>query len=436
MNLLARSKSLTRIRSFVVRQLDLYSTKTADSIPKTVKLTRARTQKASGSSKFSQGVKKQNEARTVWPRPTSIPYQAKMANSLNLIGYVKAPVRFDAAADGKHFAAVLISPENSDGEKSSSLIPVVCEGDLAHAVAYHVKENDRVFVSGQLRAEPLGFTFSDSVGGLHVVTENLKYVEGIDSGNDLDVQIGKQSSGKSEEVRKSMDKHDLNLIVQHLFDHLKSILIEKDNAEAVEVKPAEEGDENKQRTDRDESWNNLLIRSHEWWDFRSHKANGLVKRKFPDFRHKNTGKGLWINTAPEWALLQIKMLKFDVKSMEANPVEGGGNKSEYSSKKANPVEGGGKKSENKFMKANPVKGGGKKSENKREDSWKHLVENPKKWWDNRLTKKSSKWPDFKHKETGEALWLQTAPDQILSKLPTLEDGKNASNGKKKNGRTP
>jgi len=57
---------------------------------------------------------------------------------------------------------------------------------------------------------------------------------------------------------------------------------------------------------------------------------------------------------------------------------------------------------------------------KGDDSWTNLVENPDKWWDNRTNKFSKRSPDFKHKVTGEALWLSDSPAWVLSRLPPLK----------------
>ncbi|KAJ9689396.1 hypothetical protein PVL29_014875 [Vitis rotundifolia] len=64
----------------------------------------------------------------------------------------------------------------------------------------------------------------------------------------------------------------------------------------------------------------------------------------------------------------------------------------------------------------------------------NLVENPDKWWDNRSSKVEThdciltkeKAPDFKHKDTGEALWLSSSPAWVLSKLPPIKTGKNVT----------
>ena len=46
--------------------------------------------------------------------------------------------------------------------------------------------------------------------------------------------------------------------------------------------------------------------------------------------------------------------------------------------------------------------------------WKDVFENPDHWWDNRLTKKNSRSPDFRHKLTRKALWIDNwfTPDWV------------------------
>ncbi|KAI3474675.1 hypothetical protein Pfo_029860 [Paulownia fortunei] len=205
MNLLARAKLSPHLifsspspgqRLFYIhpitalQQCNSYSSKTTRSSQQAQQLTKPRTQKSSGSSlSFSQRIKKQTEAlTTVWPKPREIPYQEKVANFVNLIGYVQIPVRFEAASDGKHFATAVISL--GDGaERNSLLVPVVFEGDLAHVVACHVKENDCVFVSGQLSVDPIRLVLSEGLGKFHVVAENLNFVEGFEK-NALDKKMG------------------------------------------------------------------------------------------------------------------------------------------------------------------------------------------------------------------------------------------------------
>ena len=77
-----------------------------------------------------------------------------------------------------------------------------------------------------------------------------------------------------------------------------------------------------------------------------------------------------------------------------------------------------------------------------EAKWAALFCMPSDFWDNRASKKNPKAPDFKHKETGEALWIQSrnTPSWVASSLKELDmnkqvyinslfsDGSNSRNG--------
>ncbi|KAI6684243.1 hypothetical protein NL676_030156 [Syzygium grande] len=54
--------------------------------------------------------------------------------------------------------------------------------------------------------------------------------------------------------------------------------------------------------------------------------------------------------------------------------------------------------------------------------WQAFFANPPEWWDNRKNKKNPKYPDFKHKDTGEALWVEgrNNPPWVKSQLAKLD----------------
>ncbi|XVF71916.1 hypothetical protein PTKIN_Ptkin12aG0078600 [Pterospermum kingtungense] len=56
------------------------------------------------------------------------------------------------------------------------------------------------------------------------------------------------------------------------------------------------------------------------------------------------------------------------------------------------------------------------------ESWQAFFANPTEWWDNRKNKRSPKYPDFKHKDTGEALWVEgrNNPHWVKSQLEILD----------------
>ncbi|KAL9227553.1 hypothetical protein vseg_003230 [Gypsophila vaccaria] len=57
-----------------------------------------------------------------------------------------------------------------------------------------------------------------------------------------------------------------------------------------------------------------------------------------------------------------------------------------------------------------------------QELWQAFFANPTEWWDNRNNKKNPKYPDFKHKDTGEALWVEGRynPPWVKSQLEVLD----------------
>lgn len=58
-----------------------------------------------------------------------------------------------------------------------------------------------------------------------------------------------------------------------------------------------------------------------------------------------------------------------------------------------------------------------------EELWQAFFANPMEWWDNRRKKKNPNYPDFKHKDTGEALWVEGRynPPWVKSQLAILDE---------------
>jgi hypothetical protein len=51
--------------------------------------------------------------------------------------------------------------------------------------------------------------------------------------------------------------------------------------------------------------------------------------------------------------------------------------------------------------------------------WKHLVDHPEEWWDNRVTRRNPRAPDFKHRVSRQALWIDNpqTPDWVRLRFP-------------------
>ncbi|KAG6532188.1 hypothetical protein ZIOFF_006027 [Zingiber officinale] len=138
-------------------------------------------------------------------------------------------------------------------------------------------------------------------------------------------------------------------------------------------------------------WDDLVLNPLDWFDNREDKLNGLIHPKYPDFKNRKTYQGLWVNSAPSWVSERLEGLVFASREKEKLPPQ---------------------QSSVDLLNFCAIK----------KTSWKNLIDNPKDWWDNRSTKPKKTYPDFKHKETGEALWLSSfnTPDWVLSKLPPVE----------------
>ncbi|WCJ32383.1 organellar single-stranded DNA binding protein 4 [Euphorbia peplus] len=292
-----------------------------------------------------------SEASKPFPKPRQIPFQPKVANSVNLIGYITHPIQFNASSDDKLSASTAITHHLSSD--SHMRIPIIFEGDLAHVAACHIKENDHVHIAGHLAANSSSVDGIETQSDFQIYVQNINFVEGSSSHTT-------KSWGHGQKGEDFLSKKPTE------WPSKDSAAMSKNGSFGVS------------------NWQDLIDNPKEWWDYRGSKLSGTANPKHPDFKRKDGGMVFWIDRAPAWVLEELETLEFDVQLPR--------------SKQA------------KLMKG--------------EESWKQLVENPAKWWDNRENKRNVKAPDFKHKETGEGLWLSDSPTWVLSKLPPLKNEKN------------
>ncbi|XP_050205078.1 protein OSB1, mitochondrial-like [Mercurialis annua] len=139
------------------------------------------------------------------------------------------------------------------------------------------------------------------------------------------------------------------------------------------IDESKSGDESGMELGRYEShlllWQLFFCKPSEWWDRRKRKQNS----DSPDFMHKYNGEKLWLRPDdPPWVRRQLQSLDIEIaKQRQAN---------------------GASETDTKLYK-------------NRYHLWQVLFSNPHEWWDARKNKKHSRLPDFKHKDTGEALWI-------------------------------
>lgn len=390
----SRSAKLPTRKWIISHQIRLYAA--------TGKITRPAAESSSSSSSEEEEL----------ARPTMIEYQPEIAKQVNLTGFVDQPVQFKSYSDGKSWAGTVISQRS--GLKSSDFwIPIIFEGDLAKIAAHHVKKDDRIHISGKLFIDspPPNVTYPQS--NVQIMVQNLNFVEGAAipppqieemsfPPSELQQLSTKKQTSRTMKVQVMVEESSDDL--KHLLENPKELLdldypgskdsglVDAPEAEEICI-PFPEIEElttkklparSKKVIVLDEGtsnpWNHLLENPKEWLDCRGSKASGLVKPKHPDFKGKvGGGLSLWLNDAPDWVFQKLDELEFDV-----------------------------------FLPK------GKLKQLKGEEFWKDLVQSPDNWYDNRSTKTNVKAPDFKHKESGEALWMTDSPTWVLSKLPPLK----------------
>ncbi|KAL5545678.1 hypothetical protein UlMin_005365 [Ulmus minor] len=391
-------------------------------------------------------------------RPREIPFQDKVANSVHLIGYVHAPVQFETTSDGKYWAATVITQNNPSSDDSKSLplwIPVIFEGDLAHIAACHLKENDHVHVAGELCASLPHVNANQVQPSVQVMVRNLNFInESIKLKESFKPHKPEQETQFVEESFQTK-KQETNF-VEKSFQTKKSPTLYKQEQETSK------GFNNNDGVKKDwesvlSSWRDLLENPKQWWDYRDNKRNGLINPKHPDFKSKDGNHALWLDRAPQWVSSKLEGLEFDVqlrkikdskdsvkkdgdsafaswKDLIDNPKQWQCYRNEKLNGLVNPKHPDFKHKDGKialWLNVAPqwvmtkLEGlefdvpNQKSKQTKRNDDelWKNLVENPDKWWDNRLDKTKETSPDFKHKETSKVLWLSDLPSWAVSKLP-------------------
>ncbi|KAI5442159.1 protein OSB2, chloroplastic isoform X2 [Lathyrus oleraceus] len=347
------------------------------------------------SSYYSSTTTTTRKSKSKFSKPTEIPFQPKLANSVNLIGSVNTPVQFETSPDGNPFAATIIS--SLDHNPSSLLIPVIFQGDLAHTANFHLKQNDVVHVVGQISTDP---KHSKPQYQFQVMAQSLNFVQDyplVKKASLTSKQKCDSSSEREDEEIKSSEK-DIHSEQTEEHDKRKSwkdVLNkpsrwqETPKGAAVESNVGGELQPELKHTittaknypdSLSNSWGYLLNDPKQWLDFRDSKRSGLVSPRYPDFKRKDGSVPIWIDKAPKWVLSKLEELEFDVPAVKSKQAK----------------------------------------DSKGDESWNDLLQNPAKWWDNRLDKRNARGPDFKHKDTGVGLWLNDSPSWVLPKLPPLK----------------
>ncbi|MQM08853.1 hypothetical protein Taro_041711 [Colocasia esculenta] len=208
------------------------------------------------------------EAAPQLPKPPEIPWQAKVANTVHLIGHLGTPVQLGVSPDGAYTAVSVLLHEKTH-DLPQFWIPIVFQGDLAQIAACNLKEKDHVYVNGQL------------TGGSQL----------IDSNPDTKMQVM---------------VHSISYVLDlHSQDHIRNNKGLVNTSAQVKDAPAPAVMQ---------VWNDLFANPLKWWDYRpkDNKRSGA-------FKHKDSGQLLEIKEdTPEWILSQLDKLIFTSRTSSIN----------------------------------------------------------------------------------------------------------------------
>ncbi|KAF3781102.1 Protein OSB2 [Nymphaea thermarum] len=224
-----------------------------------------------------------------YPRPAEIPWQEKVANSVNLIGRVGVPVHLETFPDGSAYAIAIL--EQKKTPNFPQLIPVIFQGDLAGIAACHLKEDDRIHVSGQLSADSPQIVMEDRVSTLHVMAQSLSFIQ------------EKPEGGKTEALQKRLP-HATHLAEK---SSIRGLKISESHWDDFLTNPHNWWDARQDKTGSifgNKLWDDLLSNPGNWIDGRNSKTNPRA----PDFKHKESGEALWLGSSPDWARSKLLTL--------------------------------------------------------------------------------------------------------------------------------
>ncbi|XP_056849210.1 protein OSB1, mitochondrial isoform X2 [Raphanus sativus] len=275
-------------------------------------------------------------------KPLSTGYKFNLSNSVSLMGFVDQPIRVIDTEPDRFGVSTLLRVKDPRDPNRSFRIPLSIWDVMARKCVAHLKPNDFVFVSGRL------VSYDKSSGN-----EN--------SGFGLHYQV------KVSEVNHVMAPPS------HVLD---SEIPQKPKSETV---VREDGSTEESKNGDIDLWEAFFANPDDWWDRRRSKKNP----RLPDFKHKDTDEALWLSSdTPVWVTSHLELLD---------------------QRRGDDTE---------------------EPEHDEIHLWKALFANPDEWWDKRRNKKSPKLPDFKHKDTGEALWLNSeTPVWVTRQLELLDQSK-------------
>ncbi|KAF5196756.1 Osb1 protein [Thalictrum thalictroides] len=219
-------------------------------------------------------VSHKEEEQLQYPKPTEIPWNKEICNSVHLIGVVGTPVQVKHLNSGKVLAWTRLAVKKSATE--TTWINLTFWNELAHVASQHVEKGQRIYVSGRLVSDTVEGDYEKAQTYYKVVVQQLNFIEKSFSPVPLYEQ-DRNSTPTGGQVGNSPSK----------------------NTGSTQ-----------------ELWQAFFANPVDWWDNRKNKKN----LKYPDFKHKDTGESLWVDAKynPPWVKSQLAILDSRMESFHSN----------------------------------------------------------------------------------------------------------------------
>ncbi|KAL0886720.1 hypothetical protein Bca101_010703 [Brassica carinata] len=295
-------------------------------------------------------------------KPLSTSFDFNQSNSMSLMGFVDQPIRVIDTEPDRFGVSTLLRGKDPRDPNRSFRIPLSIWDVMARKCVAHLKPNDFISISGCL----------------------VSY----------DKSSGNENSSLG--LRYQIKVSEVNHVMAPPSHVLESEIPQKPNSE-----------------------------TDDWWDRRRSKKNP----RLPDFKHKDTDEALWLSsdTTPVWVTRHLELLdqrrgEDDTEEPEHDEIH------LWKAFFANPDKWWDKRRNKKQLElldqSKPE--GLEESYDDKIYLWQVFFANPHEWWDKRKSKTNPRQPDFKHKDTGEALWLDSDVPVWVTRQLELYDQSNSN----------
>ncbi|KAK9013461.1 hypothetical protein V6N11_041469 [Hibiscus sabdariffa] len=203
-----------------------------------------------------------------YPKPSEIPWNKDLCNTVHLIGNVGAPVEIKHLPSGKVLAWTRLAVRKSPTD--TTWINLTFWDELANTAYQHVEKGQQLYVCGRLVSDTVESDDGKQQTYYKIVVQQINFIE-------------RNSSSTASYDRGFGDRKFGN------------------NGANDTGSPTE-------------LWQTFFANPTEWWDNRQNKRNP----KYPDFKHKDTGVALWIEgrNTPHWVESQLEILDSRMSSLQ------------------------------------------------------------------------------------------------------------------------